>query len=92
MKKSFLKLLIIIIPYILSTSTAASSFTDWTEYPGDPVYNPGRASYPSITFDADKFNDGAAFYKMWYQTNGGLGLAYSNDGINWTTQTMTRHP
>ena len=62
---------------------AVQDWTSWTEYPANPVYNPGTAYYPSVIYDANRFGDNSAYYKMWYQDTSGIGLAYSDDGINW---------
>lgn len=92
MKRKLFNVLIMILLCVSKQFASTSSYTDWTEYPSDPVYNPGRAYYPSISYNANKFNDNSAFYKMWYQSASGIGLAYSSDGINWTTQTITGLP
>lgn len=77
---------------MFASTLSASTWTAWTEYPADPVFNPSRAYYPSVSYDQNKFNDNTAFYKMWYQGNSGIGLAYSNDGINWTAQSINGLP
>lgn len=75
---------------LYTTLLGASTYTDWTEYPGDPVFIPAGVQYtPCVIYNANQFNgDGAAFlYKMWYVDSGSpstLSIAYSNDGINWT--------
>jgi len=69
----------------------ASVWTEWTEYPTDPIYTPYPAAttYPCVLFDQNKFNgDGDSYYyKMWHQGPNGIALSYSNDGINWALNT-----
>lgn len=65
------------------TSLGASSWTNWTENPSDPVFNPGYAYYPSVCYDPNKFGDNSGYYKMWYAGSTNLQLTYSNDGISW---------
>ncbi|MFI4956249.1 MAG: hypothetical protein ACHQAX_03470 [Gammaproteobacteria bacterium] len=61
------------------------NWTAWTEDPSDPIFNPGTAYYTSVViYDALKFGDNSAFYKMLYEGNNGIALAYSDDGITWT--------
>ncbi len=71
----------------------ASFWTGWTEYTANPVLDPAsgvRAYYPSVIYNQGQFNGHgpAAYYKMWFASpdsgSGGIALAYSNDGINWT--------
>ncbi|AUH72171.1 hypothetical protein CAB17_08920 [Legionella sainthelensi] len=64
----------------------------WTEYPADPIFNPGKAYYPSVIYNEQRFGDNSSFYKMWYEGNNEIGLAYSDDGINWTPHSMTGLP
>ena len=86
-----------IIFLMTGSRLSASSFTNWTEYPGNPIYTPyplSTALYddyvPCVLYNADKFNaDGDhVFYKMWHQgsgiATGTLALSTSNDGIHWT--------
>jgi hypothetical protein len=67
----------------------------WIEFPGNPVYNPPTpAYYQTVRYDSAgfaPFNAGPpAFYKMWYDNfsdfanGGGISLATSHDGINWS--------
>ncbi|MCL5874972.1 MAG: hypothetical protein M1114_00675 [Candidatus Dependentiae bacterium] len=86
MKKITLLNFFVGISLLIFVNFITASFIDWTEYPTDPIYNPGTAYYPSVVYDANRFNDNSAFYKMWYATSGIIGLAYSEDGINWITQ------
>jgi len=51
---------------------------DWQEYPSNPVYNPGKAYYPTV------LESGGA-YTMWSDGATGLQVATSPDGIHWTT-------
>lgn len=74
-------------------SLHASTFTNWTEDPADPIYNPfpvsdGEDYWPYVIFNADNFDgNGDPFpYKMWHQganPNGSIAVSYSNDGVNW---------
>ena len=72
-------------------SLKASSFTDWTEYPSDPIYAPYPAAslpddyFPCVIFNQNKFagNGAAHFYKMWVNGPTGIALSYSDDGISW---------
>lgn len=56
--------------------------TGWEESPNNPVFDPGRAYYPSVIKDAGQF-------KMWYSGTsvGGFGIemATSPDGISWSS-------
>ena len=70
--------------FVFSVPSFASTWTGWTENPSDPSYNPGRAYYPSITYDPNRFGNNSAYYKMWYEGMGQMGVAYSDDGIHWT--------
>jgi hypothetical protein len=76
----------IIILLCIPSQNGQSQFS---EYPSNPVYSPGRAYYPSIVYDSLHFGDayggGLPYYKMWYSTSGGIALAYSTDGITWNT-------
>ncbi len=62
------------------------NWTSWTEYSADPVFTPVPSGgyYPSVVYST--FGQSSPFYKMWYEigTGGGIGLAYSNDGISWS--------
>ena len=89
---AFFKWLLCAFMLAFAFPLAASTWTAWTEYPGDPIYNPGKAYYPSVIFNSNKFNDNSAFYKMWYEGNNEIGLAYSADGISWTQQATTGLP
>jgi hypothetical protein len=84
----------------LAASLSASFWTDWTEDPAAPIYNPFSGQtlpedyWPYVVFDQNKFNgDGdPVFYKMWHQganANGSIALSYSNDGVNWTLKGET---
>lgn len=64
----------------------------WVEYPFNPIYNPGSASFPSVFYDLNKFGNNSAFYKMWYQANNSVQFAFSDDGIDWTNQPITGIP
>lgn len=78
---------------LFANPLAASEWTNWTEDPADPIFNPGRAYYPSVIYDKNRFGNNSPYYKMWYQSATGIGLAYSEDGINnWLIQTVTGLP
>lgn len=61
----------------------------FTEYSSNPVFAPGRAYYPTVIFDQFHFGDtyagGLPYHKMWYTSSAGIALAYSVDGIAWTS-------
>ncbi len=85
----------------LSSVVSASTFTDWTEDPTDPIYNPFPTTalqedyFPCVVYDENQFNgDGAvAYYKMWHQgDNGTIALSCSDDGKNWTFIGQTNLP
>ncbi|WP_238881255.1 hypothetical protein [Clostridium sp. YIM B02551] len=62
----------------------------WIEYVNNPVYDTlTPAYYQTVRYDQFEFAPygPAAFYKMWYDydSNGGIAMATSPDGINWTT-------
>lgn len=95
--KIVVRLLISIILYV--PLMGASTYTDWTEDPSDPIYNPepfpiAEDYFPCVVYSQTQFDGhgGAVLYKMWHQGadvspgNGGLALSYSNDGITWTLQ------
>lgn len=76
-----------------SANAANPPYTNWTEYPTNPVFDPAeRAYYPSILFD------GTA-YRLWYDDGTTTRYTTSTDGINWAAGTLTtglnpnaRHP
>jgi hypothetical protein len=88
--------LMVALALVLALPASAQGPGSWTEYPENPVFGQGvdggpRAYYPSVLYDADSFSGHgvSAEYKMWYGTSGGqTGLATSNDGINWTDQSV----
>ena len=66
--------------------------SDWIDYSGNPVFGPETfydGYYPDVIYDASAFSGhgDTYYYKMWYgiMTNSGtgIGLAFSNEGINW---------
>jgi hypothetical protein len=78
--------LAVVFMAFLSLNILAQS--DWID-DDNPVLAPsGGAYYPSVLYDADKFSGyGDTYsYKMWYAKGdaSAMGLACSNDGINWT--------
>jgi PKD repeat protein len=89
----YLKRIIALCMFLCIHSFLYSSFwTEWFEYSLNPVLDPANpavhAYYPSVSYNINQF-DGhgiAAYYKMWFNRdeNGGIALAYSNDGIAWT--------
>jgi hypothetical protein len=66
-----------------------SYWTEWIEYPSNPVLDPGdpgiRAYYPSVSYDPEAFsgNGTPAYYKMWFAQGKSVGYAWSDDGISW---------
>lgn len=91
MKSNNLLVIVIIIVMLLTQAmwVEAIDYTNWVEYPGNPVFNPvQKAYYPCVLYDANQFSGhgDSYYYKMWYATNNGIRLAYSNDGINWIEQ------
>jgi hypothetical protein len=73
---------IVMLSAVALASAAASPAraivtTDWHEYGSNPVYNPGKAYYPTILLEGGS-------YKMWFDGNAGLQMATSADGISWT--------
>jgi len=63
---------------VLLLAVSGLAQTDWIEYPSNPVYAPGKAYYPSILKEGNT-------YRMWSDKAGGVQMAISTDGINWTT-------
>lgn len=70
-----------------------SFWTEWDEYPFNPVLDPTsgvRAYYPTVLYNSSGFNGHGtgANYKMWFASPdsgvGGIAYAYSSNGINWT--------
>ena len=75
----------------ISALIFASFWTEWDEYPTNPVLDPvNRAYYPSVVFNTNAFNGhgDVSYYKMWFATRSGgsygIAYAFSDDGINWT--------
>jgi len=60
---------------------------DFVDYANNPVVDPEttRAYYPDVLYSATGFDGhGAASpYKMWYDSDGSIWLAYSDDGFEW---------
>ena len=82
---------IVFVLFIISTGIIGQS--NWTEYNINPVFGQQlggqKAYYPSICYDPGNFSNhgNMAKYKMWYGTNdGAVGMAISDDGINWIDQ------
>jgi PKD repeat protein len=60
-----------------------------SEYSKNPVFRPvqgQQAKNPCVVYDQSGFEstNPAASYKMWFATEDGIALAYSNDGLVWT--------
>ena len=78
---------IVFLAASLALPVLASLWTEWNEYPANPVFDPAnaayRAYYPTAVYDAAAFSGHgpAAYYRMWFAQGGGIGGAYSNDGI-----------
>jgi len=97
---NFLRAVLFVLVGMCASYLNASTFTQWTEDPLDPIYNPYPIAlqedyFPYVVFDANKFNgDGDAFfYKMWASgDNGTLALSNSDDGVNWTLKGQTNLP
>src|SRR5271166_125501 len=95
---SIFKSLIFILFITFSTHMPASIFTDWTEYPSDPLNFPLDAAnliedyFPCTIYDEQLFSGhgDSVLYKMWCQGKdpisgvANIALCYSSDGINWT--------
>ena len=88
--KAALALLLAAAALYVLPGAVAEDPTGWVEYPSNPVYDPdpGRAYYPCVIYDADRFSGHGAqyYYKMWYgDTDAAVWewVAFSNDGINW---------
>jgi predicted GH43/DUF377 family glycosyl hydrolase len=62
----------------ISIMTASLGTITWAEYPSDPVYDPGKAYYPTV------LQEGGT-YTMWSDNASGVQMATSPDGIHWTT-------
>ena len=89
--KKYIFLIFVLIGFVFTI--LASFWTEWTEYPANPVLDPAagvRAYYPSVIYNQDQFNGHgiASYYKMWFASpdsgSGGIAFAYSDDGIIWT--------
>jgi predicted GH43/DUF377 family glycosyl hydrolase len=63
---------------LLADAASAVTTTQWTEYPSNPVYAPGKAYYPTI------IEEGST-YTMWSDSATGVQMATSTNGISWTT-------
>ncbi len=90
---SFLKALTVFCIVVTTRLLGLSCvLPQWSEYSLDPVYNPGSASISSVSYDANRFGNNSAFYKMWYQSGNTVAFAFSDDGINWANQPITGIP
>lgn len=89
MKRGALPLLLLMFFY---KPLYCSFWTEWFEYGSNPVFDPAtpaiHAYYPSVVYNPNQFKGHGAsyYYKMWFNRDesGGIALAYSDDGINWT--------
>ena len=73
----------------MTCGTCGTPDCTWIEYPNNPVYEPvTKAYYQTVRYDQTGFAPygPSAFYKMWYDyaSTGGLAMATSPDGINWS--------
>jgi len=78
MKHTAVVLMVTVVALAGGTAYGTTT-TGWIEYPGNPVYSPGKAYYPTILKEAGT-------YTMWSDSASGLDMATSTDGINWTSQ------
>jgi len=92
--KTFFKLCLLITFLFLSNAELVAQYT-WTEYAGNPLNvhgTPGSWDW-SVVVPSVIFNSDSNRFEMWYTSftgsfpNGGIGFAYSGDGMNWT-----KHP
>jgi len=90
MCRFFFKMLLLINVLVLSSSVTFPQFT-WTKYPSNPLSIHGSSGSwdQSVFVPYVIFNSDANRYEMWYTAlsgypNGGIGFAYSSDGIAWT--------
>lgn len=88
MRYQFIIVVFILLP--LTVYAGAQDSVAWAEWADNPIFGQAlggpKAYYPSVYFDADEFSDhgSGAKYKMWYGgASGRVGLAFSDDGINW---------
>ncbi len=105
MKINFLLKFLLIAILSIGNSSLASVWTNWKEFPVDPIYNPYGTQilpedyWPFVIFNKNLFNgDGdRSFYKMWHQGPNGIAISYSIDGSFWrlkgdTTLSNLFHP
>ena len=94
MKSFFFKLFLLITFLFLSSGDLLAQYT-WTKYPGNPVLSgSGNNTWDKHVFGACVFfNADSNRYEMFYSGSNGpetgwhpykVGVAYSNDKINWT--------
>jgi len=86
-------------PNIVTPTPTLIEVVPWIEFPGNPIYNPfpiippaNQEDYwPIVIYSATNFdgNGPSASYKMWHQSDNGIAVSYSNDGINWFNPTQT---
>jgi predicted GH43/DUF377 family glycosyl hydrolase len=95
--KHFFVISWLLMLFIASTFINSFAQTDWTKYSGNPVLNPG----PPGAWDDLGVGPACVIlvsdtYHMWYDANwdnagtanSGIGHATSNDGINWSKDTL----
>jgi predicted GH43/DUF377 family glycosyl hydrolase len=94
MKSLFFKLFLL-ITFLFSSNADLLAQYIWTEYAGNPLNVQGTPGSwdASVVVPSVIFNSDSNRFEMWYTSftgsfpNGGIGFAYSSDGINWT-----KHP
>ena len=88
-----MKITTLVFVLLLAFGTiSAFAVSEWKEYIDNPIMGEGttppsnKAYYPSVVYDANKFSGRgtSTYYKMWYQTSGGMICAVSDDGISWS--------
>jgi PKD repeat protein len=85
---------LVILSLIVLTSTIFSAGM-LSEFSKNPVFRPvqgQQAKNPCVVYDQSGFEstNPAASYKMWFATEDGIALAYSNDGLVWTEYDYSR--
>lgn len=91
MNKFFFKLSLLVVVLAMSSTVTFSQFT-WTKYPSNPLSIHGSSGSwdRSVVTPFVLFNSDLNRYEMWFTAwtgdfpNGGIGFAYSNDGLTWT--------
>ncbi len=94
MRIHFFKLLLLIAVLVVSGANSFAQY-EWTKYPGNPLNIHGASGSwdESVVSPCTIFNADLNRYETWYTAydgsfpNGGIGFAWSADGITWT-----KHP